>query len=164
MHEHAGITSHLDGNEPGHHMLGDLRGYFLLTGPLSIWNLSKLFGLASSVYDCFFITEVYLQALGHQDQNIGLPQLASLITHFMENLNLQKSSHNASTLMDLERESNSSSSSGSSKSMDSLAPVPQGDTALANAILLMQDSLWYYEMASSISVGDPGYVFEVMKV
>lgn len=40
----------------------------------------------------------------------------------------------------------------------------KGDRALANLILQLRDSFWYYEMCQATSDGDIGRVFEIIKV
>jgi hypothetical protein len=40
----------------------------------------------------------------------------------------------------------------------------RGDRQMANLMLLMRDSLWYYELCHAIITGDIGWVLEIIKV
>ncbi len=40
----------------------------------------------------------------------------------------------------------------------------KGDQGMANLVLRLRDSLWYYEMCHAISHGDIGRVMEIVKV
>ena len=43
-------------------------------------------------------------------------------------------------------------------------PSEDGDLTLANATLFMRDGIWWREVCTAIALGDPGRVWEVMKV
>lgn len=60
-----------------------------------------------------------------------------------------------------------SSQSDGSKHLKKEKPTtrhPQGDRVLSNSIMLMRDTLMSQEMSYAIAEGDPGRVYEIMKV
>ncbi|KAF8601732.1 hypothetical protein BDV93DRAFT_509786 [Ceratobasidium sp. AG-I] len=164
------------------HMLSTLRSLFASGGQFESCTLSELENLAGCVYDRYFTTGAYLEAVSMKDSSFTQPQMTELLSSIMGQLGSRRrqpdtaqTEEGATSTAEQEQEQEESEQSGSGGSssiepMDDIntsTTIPTaklGDAALSNAILLIRDGFWYMEFATAVTEGDIGRVFEIIKV
>ncbi|KDN44992.1 hypothetical protein RSAG8_05165, partial [Rhizoctonia solani AG-8 WAC10335] len=156
--DHGGHPTVLEtGKAP--QLLEDLEHIFTDQGDQ--WTLETLLDLAGKVYDEWLTTDAYHKALSVPTSSDPTSQdLGSAILENMDSL---------FTGLALGTQVNSSRPTiAIRQNLPNTFPLPAsilcGDQVLANMKLLMRDSFYMLEWDNSMSEGDPGRMFKIMKI
>ncbi|KEP49079.1 hypothetical protein V565_108710 [Rhizoctonia solani 123E] len=153
-----------ESNDTFTHTLSDLNKYFAPGGSYYNCSLDVLIELAETVYDNYFTTSSALGAGYMNTEELTSEQISAFLSQQMERLSTQ-STADTQPHEDDGSDDTASSHMGSDIHIETGLPKHLlGDTALCNTILLIRDCFWYLEFATSVTEGDIGRVFDIIKV